>query len=221
MGEYVTFRPYVFDRMGEDVNILYTHFKGYRSYVRTNRTSYPMRMFDICEMFWTYMMYADSLGNWEMVQENLKDKSALCWFLLKNNKAPHTYYTDYQTVLQRGNIAYKNLIEDDMEKHSPGSFVWYNMKNLGKAIENKPEVRNITDGYMNTCSVDGLSLFTHFCELYLMQYLKDDDIYSVHDYHDIWQEINGNVYGLIYPCKKIGVEHLEGFEDYLIRHGLI
>ena len=61
-GEYVTFRPYVFDRIGEDVDIFYSHFKGYGSCVTVYRESFPMRIVDLCEMFWTYIMYKYSLN---------------------------------------------------------------------------------------------------------------------------------------------------------------
>ena len=47
-GEYVTFRPYVFDRIGEDVDIFYSHFKGYGTSVTVYKESFPMRIVDYC-----------------------------------------------------------------------------------------------------------------------------------------------------------------------------
>ena len=57
LGEYVTFRPYVFDRIGEDVNIFYSHFKGYGSCIHIYTESFQNRIVGLCELFWTYIMY--------------------------------------------------------------------------------------------------------------------------------------------------------------------
>ena len=48
-GEYVTFRPYVFDRIGEDVNVFYSHFKGYATHVSLIKESFPVRVVNLCE----------------------------------------------------------------------------------------------------------------------------------------------------------------------------
>jgi hypothetical protein len=62
--EYVTFRPYVWDRIGEDVRIFYSHFKGYVSNVRLlGECAYPERNILLNEYYWSYLMYRMSLGN--------------------------------------------------------------------------------------------------------------------------------------------------------------
>ena len=94
--EYVTFRPYVFDRIGEDVDIFYSHFKGYRTFFFVRKESFPIRVVDFCEMFWSYIMYRYSL-NFNDVKKNLKNNSVYAWFVLKNDKDDHYigYYNDY------------------------------------------------------------------------------------------------------------------------------
>ena len=225
-GEYVTFRPYVFNRIGEDVDIFYSHFKGYGTYIKMYRESFPVRVIDFCEKFWSYIMYRYSL-NMSDVQKHLKDKCVYCWFVFKNvdNKASEQsvgYYRDYQNYLQEGNEKLKGLPSDDLCKHSPGSFVWYNMKNIGKSLADKPEVTSITTQYLIEHSIkDVINLCTHFCEAYLMQFLKEDECYGVKDYNNEIQNMSGTIYSQIYPSKKIAVEFIKDFEKYLIEKGLI
>lgn len=218
-GEYVTFRPYVFDRIGEDVNIFYTHFKGYHSYVTSNRESFPNRVIEICEMFWSYMMYEYSM-DFDDVQEKLKDKVAYCWFMLKSNKIIEDYFYRYQKILFYRKPDLKSLYTDGLRKHSPGSFAWYNMKNLEKSLLcGKMEVANVTDDILNG-DVE-TSLYTHFCELYLMQFLDEKDIYSVNDFNEEWMKIRKSVYLSIYPMKTIGKDIVGDFEKYLFDKGLM
>lgn len=222
-GEYVTFRPYVFDRIGEDVNVFYSHFKGYCSYVKIFLESYPKRIVFLNEMFWSYIMYRYSL-NMSDVQKNLKNKSVYCWFLLKNNKDEHSvgFYKDYQNHLFDGNDELKKCVVDDLCKHSPGSFVWYNLKNLKKSFEDKPQVMSITTEYLTEHSIEGVvNLLSHFCEAYMMQFLKDDDIYSVKDYNEEMRKMVGTVYTQLYPTKIIAKEFVNDFERYLIDKKLI
>lgn len=215
--EYVTFRPYVFDRIGEDVNIFYSHFKGYGTNVNVFRSSFPMRILDICEEFWSYIMYMDSLKNIKTVQDVLNGgKSVCCWLLQKDQRVNNGYYDNYQKMLASGNEAYKNLVEDDLCKHSPGSFCWYNMSALKEALKDKPEVVNIDDGYLGYCSNGDVHLYTHFCEVYLMQYLKESDIYSVREFDDNWRKFNNMIYCDIYPSKRVCQEYIGDFEKYLI-----
>ena len=225
-GEYVTFRPYVFDRIGEDVDIFYSHFKGYGTYVKVFRESYPVRVIDLCEKFWSYIMYRYSL-NMPDVQKKLKNNSIYCWYVFKNvdNKAPESnigYYRDYQKHIQEDNEKLKELLPDDLCKHSPGSFLWYNMKNIGKSLADKPEVTSITTEYLTKHSIKNVvNLCTHFCEVYLMQFLKEDECYGVKDYNKEFQDMSGTPYTQIYPSKKIAREFIKDFEKYLIEKDLM
>lgn len=221
--EYVTFRPYVFDRIGEDVNVFYSHFKGYGTFLRIGKESFPVRVVDLCEMFWSYIMYRYSL-NVADVQKKLKNNSIYCWFLLKNNTDNNNiaYIVDYQNTLQSGNDKLKEEIADDLKKHSPGSFLWYNLKNIGKSLENKPEVRNITTEYLKTHSIEGkVNLCTHFCESFLIPFLKEDECYSVNDFNTEFHDMVGTPYTQIYPAKKIARELIKDFEKYLIENSII
>ena len=222
-GEYVTFRPYVFDRIGEDVDVLYTHFKGYKSFIQIFKESFPIRVIDLSEMFWSYIMYRYLL-NMGDVNEHLRDNSMYCWFILKDSiDNPYlTYYKNYQDMLKKNDERLVTATADDLCKHSPGSFAWYNLKKIGESLKDKPEVRDITTDYLMESSKGCTSnLCTHFCEVYLMQFLKEEECYSAKDFNKEVKDIAGPLYVQLYPSKKIAKEFLKDFEKYLIEKGLI
>lgn len=222
-GEYVTFRPYVFDRIGEDVDIFYSHFKGYGSCVTVYKESFPRRIIDLCEMFWTYIMYNYSL-NMKDVEKNLKKNSTYGWYMMRNKEDRHCigFYDDYHNCLQEGNEEFKKYVADDLHKHYPGSFAWYNMKNIGKSLKDKPLITSVTDEYLLRQSAGkDVGLCTHFCEVYLMNFLKEDECYSVNDFDEQICNMSNTVYTELYPAKTVAREHLKGFEKYLIENGLI
>ena len=213
--EYVTFRPYVFDRIGENVNVFYTHFRGYSSAIRILRESYPIRVCQLSEFFWTYLLYKYSL-NIADVQKNLKNHCTYSWFVQKyNSENIHMeYYKTYVDKLKLISDDFKNFIGDNYGVHSPGSFVWYNLKNIGESFKDKEFVTSVTDIELN-------DLKSHFCELYVMLFLKDEENYFVNDFNDIVNKLNGPFYTTIYTSKKIGKEYIKEFEKYLIDKKLI
>lgn len=222
-GEYVTFRPYVFDRIGEDVDIFYSHFKGYGTSVTVYKESFPMRIVDLCEMFWAYIMYQYSL-NMNDVEKNLKKNSTYGWYMMRNKEDRHCigFYDDYHNCLQEGDERFKEYVADDLHKHYPGSFAWYNMKNIGKSLKDKPLITSVTDEYLLRQSVGkDVGLCTHFCEVYLMNFLKEDECYSVNDFDEQICNMSNTMYTELYPAKTVAREHLKGFEKYLIENGLI
>ena len=222
-GEYVTFRPYVFDRIGEDVDIFYSHFKGYGTSVTVYKESFPMRIVDLCEMFWAYIMYQYSL-NMNDVEKNLKKNSTYGWYMMRNKEDRHCigFYDDYHNCLQEGDERFKEYVADDLHKHYPGSFAWYNMKNIGKSLKGKPLITSVTDEYLLRQSVGkDVGLCTHFCEVYLMNFLKEDECYSVNDFDEQICNMSNTVYTELYPAKTVAREHLKGFEKYLIENRLI
>lgn len=222
-GEYVTFRPYVFDRIGEDVDIFYSHFKGYGTSVTVYKESFPMRIVDLCEMFWTYIMYNYSL-NMKDVEKNLKKNSTYGWYMMRNKEDRHCIglYDDYHNCLQEGDERFKEYVADDLHKHYPGSFAWYNMKNIGKSLKDKPLITSVTDEYLLRQSAGkDVGLCTHFCEVYLMNFLKEDECYSVNDFDEQICNMSNTMYTELYPAKTVAREHLKGFEKYLIENGLI
>lgn len=222
-GEYVTFRPYVFDRIGEDVDIFYSHFKGYGTSVTVYKESFPMRIVDLCEMFWTYIMYNYSL-NMKDVEKNLKKNSTYGWYMMRNKEDRHCigFYDDYHNCLQEGDERFKEYVADDLHKHYPGSFAWYNMKNIGKSLKDKPLITSVTDEYLLRQSVGkDVGLCTHFCEVYLMNFLNEDECYSVNDFDEQICNMSNTMYTELYPAKTVAREHLKGFEKYLIENGLI
>ena len=221
--EYVTFRPYVFDRIGENVDIFYSHFKGYHSCLTIHKESFPVRVADLCEMFWSYIMYQYSL-NLDDVKKNLRNNSVYCWFVLKNKEDAYNigYCDKYYAELQNGDIRFKDYIQDDLHKHCPGSFVWYNMRNIGESLKDKPLITSVSTDYLIEHS-DGedVNLCGHFCEIYLMAYLKESECYSVNDFNDEIHKMYNTIYTSLYPAKTIGKEYIRGFEKYLIENKLI
>ena len=222
LGEYVTFRPYVFDRIGEDVDVFYSHFKGYNSYFISNRESFPMRVASLSEMFWSYIMYRYSL-DMNDVKKNLKNKSVYFWFILKctGDESNISYYKLYQNKLQNIIPELSKYISDDYLKHSPGSFGWYNLKNIDKALKDKSLVKDVTNEELLSSDDGKSNLCTHFSEAYLLQFLDDKDCYSVKDYNEEMKKINVPLYVILYPSKMFGKEYIKDFEKYLIENGLM
>ena len=182
-----------------------------------------MRIVDLCEMFWTYIMYNYSL-NMKDVEKNLKKNSTYGWYMMRNKEDRHCigFYDDYHNCLQEGDERFKEYVADDLHKHYPGSFAWYNMKNIGKSLKDKPLITSVTDEYLLRQSVGkDVGLCTHFCEVYLMNFLKEDECYSVNDFNEQLRNMHNTVYSELYPAKTVAREHLKGFEKYLIENGLI
>ncbi len=221
-GEYVTFRPYVFDRIGEDVNVFYSHFKGYCTHIKLLRESFPMRVVNLCELFWSYLMYNYSLDV-DDVKKKLKDHSTYCWFLLKSKSNNLIgFCQDYHNLLISNNEKFKEYKKDDLNKHSPGSFAWYNLKRIGEQLKDAKVITDITTEYICGLLQNNKSnIFTHFCEVYLMEYLDENECYSVNDFNDEINKMNEQLYILLYPSKKIGREYIKPFEKYLIDNGLM
>lgn len=220
--EYVTFRPYVFDRIGEDVNIFYSHFKGYGSNVTVLRESYPTRVTDLCEMFWAYLMYQYSM-NVDDAIEKLKDHCTYSWFVLNKGVEENIntdFYIMYHKQIQSGDTRFKDNAIDNLQKYTPGSFVWYNMKNIGEELKDREYVTSITTEYLIKHS-DITNLRVHFCEAYLMRFLKKESCYSVNDFNKEFLDMNGTFYMQLYPSKKIGREYIKDFEKYLIENKIL
>ena len=121
---------------------------------------------------------------------------------------------------EKGDEKFKEYVADNLHKHSPGSFMWYNMKNIGKSLSDKQLVREVTTDFLVSHSVEHkVNLCTHFCESYLMNFLKEDECYSVKDYNEIVHNMEGTLYTQLYPSKLIAREFLKDFEKYLIDYG--
>lgn len=221
LGEYVTFKPYVFDRIGEDVNVFYSHFKGYSTHLIIKRESFPTRVSDFSEMFWSYIMYRYSLDNMKDVQSKLKNNCVYCWFIRKTKETDTIkYYVEYHNELDKLVPGLKECEADDLHKHSPGSFMWYNLKNIGEALKDKPLVKDISNDVLH--NDDGSKHFcTHFCESYLMNYLPENQCYSVKDFNKEVDEMGCTLYLGIYPMKTIAREYLKDFEKYVLDNDLI
>ena len=228
--EYVTFRPYVWDRIGEDVRIFYSHFKGYISNVRVLNNTYPKRNMIINEYYWSYLMYRMSLDEEyidEMKQSFDSGKDVYCWCLFDEINLkfiPIPKEGDYITSFFRGieenapNI--KNFYsKESMFIHSPGSFVWYDMKNI----------YNLIGSFLDDISLDGDMLRSvgstrHYCELYIWRFLNIENIQEqtfINNMKNQFIDIQNGIYTKIYYSKKICHKYIKDFDRYIIQNKLI
>ena len=222
-GEYVTFKPYVFDRIGEDVDIFYSHFKGYATFVKVLKESFPTRIIDYCELFWAELMYQYSL-NVDDAVEKLKDICTYSWYVIRDseNNDNTNYYIEYHNKLQSGNKKFKDSVKDDLHKYSPGSFCWYNLKRIGEKLKDEPWITSVKTDYLSSFTKENeVNLCTHFCEAYLMNFLDSDECYSVNNFDKEMKIMQNPMYISLYVSKLIGREHLKHFEKYLIDNKLI
>jgi hypothetical protein len=229
--EYVTFRPYVWDRIGEDVRIFYSHFKGYVSNVKLlGEYSYPMRNIVINEYYWSYLMYRMSLGE-EYVDEMKKSfdsgKDVYCWCLLDKTNLEYIYipeegdyYTSYFSGIEENAPDVKKFYNDEsMTIHSPGSFVWYDMKNIYNHIGE----------YIDEISLDSNMLKSigstiHYCELYIWRFLNIKNIQEqtyINNMRIQFSSIKNNTYTQLYCSKKICKEYIKEFDTYIIQNKII
>ena len=229
--EYVTFRPYVWDRIGEDVRIFYSHFKGYVSNVQViGSHTCLMRNFIINEYYWSYLMYRMLLDK-EYVDEMKTSfdmgKDVYCWCLLDESNLEYIYIPeegDYYTAYFRGieknvpNIK-KYYIKESMAIHSPGSFVWYDMKNIYEHVGE----------YINEISLDSEMLkevlsTRHYCELYIYRFLKRENIQEqtfINNMRKQFSSIRNSSYTQLYCSKKICHKYIKEFDKYIIQNKLI
>ena len=229
--EYITFRPYVWDRIGEDVRIFYSHFKGYISNVQfLGSYAYPMRNVVINEYYWSYLMYRMSLGNEyidEMKTSFDNGKDVYCWCLLDKTNLEYIYIPedgDYYTSYFRGieenvpNIK-KFYVEDSMFIHSPGSFVWYDMKNIYKHIESI-----IDDISLDSEMLKSVGSTIHYCELYIWRFLNLENIQEqtfINNMKQQFSSIKNSSYTQLYCSKKICKEYIKDFDTYIIQNKII
>ena len=230
--EYITFRPYVWNRIGEDVRIFYSHFKGYISNIKLlSECPYPERNLIINEYYWSYLMYRMSLGDKyidEMKKSFDSGKDVYCWCLLDKSNLEHIYIPedcgDYYTAFFRGieenepNIK-DYYVKESMYIHSPGSFVWYDLKNI---------YNHIGDIYDNISLDDELlkrvGSTIHYCELYIWRFLKLENIQEqtiINNMRKQFSNMKNNSYMQMYCSKKVCKEYINNFEKYIIYNKLI
>jgi hypothetical protein len=229
--EYVTFRPYVWDRIGEDVRIFYSHFKGYVSNALIMREEYPKRNIFINEYYWSYLQYRMLLGK-EYVDEMKKSfdsgKDVYCWCLFDKSNLQHIYIPkegDFYTTFFRGieenapNIK-DFYVSESMCLHSPGSFVWYDMKNIANHIG--LEVIDIIS--LDDEIYKSVGSAPQFSELYIYRFLNIENIQVqtfINNVNQQFLDINNAVYTQIYCSKKICNEYIKDFDTYIIQNKII
>lgn len=227
--EYVTFRPYVWDRIGEDVRIFYSHFKGYVSNVQLIGDSpYPKRNLIINEYYWSYLMYRMSLDKEyidEMKQSFDIGKDIYCWCFLDERNLEYTivpgmddYYTQFFSGIEENVPDIKKYYES-MSIHSPGSFVWYDMKNIYSHIGSFVDKLNLDSDMLKS-----VGSTIHFCELFIWRFLKIENIQEqtfINNMRKQFSSIRNSSYTQLYCSKKICNKYIKDFDKYIIQNKLI
>ena len=229
--EYVTFRPYVWDRIGEDVRIFYSHFKGYISNVQLIGDSpYPKRNLIINEYYWSYLMYRMSLDKEyidEMRQSFDIGKDIYCWCFLDESNLEYAlvpdmddYYTQFFSGIEENVPDIKNLyVKESMLIHSPGSFVWYDMKNIYSHIGSFVDKLNLDSDMLKS-----VGSTRHFCELFIWRFLKIENIQEqtfINNMRKQFSSIRNSSYTQMYCSKKICHKYIKDFDKYIIQNKLI
>lgn len=230
--EYVTFRPYVWDRIGEDVRIFYSHFKGYISNVHMiNADSYPKQNLYLNEYYWSYLMYRMSLGE-EYIDEMNRSfdagKDVYCWCLFDKSNLEYIfvpkdgdYYTTYFRCISENAPEVKQYyVEESMAIHSPGSFVWYDMKNIYEHMGAEKFGKISLEDEM----LKSICVTRHYCELYIWRFLKLENIQEqtiINNMRMQFRSIRNSSYTQIYCSKKICYEYINDFDRYIIENKII
>ena len=229
--EYVTFRPYVWDRIGEDVRIFYSHFKGYISNVQLIGDSpYPKRNLIINEYYWSYLMYRMSLDKEyidEMKQSFDIGKDIYCWCYLDESNLEYVivpdmddYYTQFFSGIEENIPDIKNFyVKESMSIHSPGSFVWYDMKNIYSHIGSFVDKLNLDSDMLKS-----VGSTRHFCELFIWRFLKIENIQEqtfINNMRKQFSSIRNSSYTQLYCSKKICNKYIKDFDKYIIQNKLI
>lgn len=230
--EAVTFKPYVLDRIGEDVRVFYSHFKGYVSnVVLINSDNYPFRNIYLNEKYWSYLMYKMSLEEkyFDEMEKSFDDnKDVYCWCLLEKNNTlrnqdfgNESYYTHYFNLLRGIKPNVDSYFDESMlYTHSPGSFVWYDLKNLGEHLGDELD-------YVKDVDFDGLGRVgcaSHLCELYIWQFLNKENVQEqtcINNMNEQWAMIGNRPYSRLFVSKIFCKEYLGEFERYIINKQII
>lgn len=231
LSEYVTFRPYVWDRIGEDVRIFYSHFKGYISNIELlSEYSYPERNLIINEYYWSYLMYRMSLEK-EYIDEMQKSfdigKCVYCWCLLNENNLKYLnmpddddFYTLHFRCIEESAPHIKNYyVNENIKIHSPGSFVWYDMKNIYNHIGEIYDHISLDDELLKD-----IGATRYFCELYIWRFINFETIQEqtiINNMSGQFYDARNNAYTQIYCSKKICHKYIADFDRYIIKNKLI
>jgi hypothetical protein len=154
-------------------------------------------------------------------------KDIYCWCLLDKNNLEHTnmidvdnYYTLYFRGIEKNvpNIA-NFYVKDSDVIHSPGSFVWYDMKNIYGHIGNILDIISLDSDILK--SSDSA---THYCELYIWRFLNIENIQEqtfINNIRNEFRNIRNSPYTQLYCSKKICYKYIKDFDKYIIQNKII
>ena len=232
LSEYVTFRPYVWDRIGEDVRIFYSHFKGYVSNVQIlGECAYPKRNLLLNEYYWCYLMYRMLLGK-EYISEMKTSfdagKDVYCWCLFDESNLDNIYIPDegdyytayFRSIEENAPNIKKYYNSENLKIHSPGSFLWYDMKNIYSHIGEE----TLKDISLDSDMLKSILSTRYYCELYIWRFLKRENIQEQTFINDVrlqFSSIDNSSYTKMYCSKKICHKYISNFDKYIIQNKII
>jgi hypothetical protein len=155
-------------------------------------------------------------------------KDIYCWCLLdetnlENISIPEEgiYYTAFFNGVEEINQNVKKYYKkESMTIHSPGSFVWYDMKNIGNHIgldvvkEISLDHNMIKDNFVSR----------HYCELFIWRFLDRKNIQEqtfINNIRNQIRTIKNSTYTQLYCSKKVCCEYIKDFDKYIIQNKLI
>ena len=131
------------------------------------------------------------------------------------------YYTEFFGGIERNcpNIT-DFYVNGDEDIHSPGSFVWYDMKNI---------YNHIGGDILEKISLDDDILKStystiHYCELYIYRFIKIENIQEqtfINNVKQQFRSIRNSSYTQLYCSKKICYKYIKDFDKYIIQNKLI
>jgi hypothetical protein len=149
-----------------------------------------------------------------------------CWCLIDESNFDHRYiqkdnfYTSYFRSVEK-NVPYINeyYFGGNMYVYSPGSFVWYDLKNIYNHIGCILDKISLNDNILiSSCAA------SHFCELYIYRFLNIENIKEqsiINNMRNQYSSIRNSPYTKLYCSKNICKEYIKDFDKYIIQNKII
>jgi hypothetical protein len=152
-------------------------------------------------------------------------KDIYCWCFLDESNLEYTivpgmddYYTQFFSGIEENVPDIKKYYEG-MPIHSPGSFVWYDMKNIYSHIGSFVDKLNLDSDMLKS-----VGSTRHFCEFFIWRFLKIENIQEqtfINNMRKQFSSIRNSSYTQLYCSKKICHKYIKDFDKYIIQNKLI
>jgi hypothetical protein len=163
----------------------------------------------------------------EMIKSFDDGKDIYCWCLLDETNLEYInipeegdYYTAYFRGVENINPNVKKFYKkESMSIHSPGSFVWYDMKNIYNHIGHFVDEINL-----DSVDIELNFVSRHYCELYIWRFLDRENIQEqtfINNMRKQISSIRNNTYTQLYCSKKVCYKYIKDFDKYIIQNKII